>query len=152
MRFLFPIYGTEFLRGIAELDVHYRSGASNLIFDKGQSWTKFACFPGQRVPNLRLTDGSHLHSHVDRVRHTFVYLNAELPSEIPAGLRAARVSVTPSPAAEQISVPAIADSVLTKPQVILVRRDQFVAGVDKSFDVLWNRMKQAVDEKILLTM
>merc|ERR1712224_978882 len=64
---------------LGQLELAYQPSWSSLILEGPsylQSWTtSYICVPGQRLPNIRLEDGSHLYSHIDRTKFTWVVLN-----------------------------------------------------------------------------
>jgi len=116
----------------------------------------FIARPGQRVPNIRLDDGTRLYSLLDRSRHTWLYLNS--PSDSVYKTEAAADSANevkgkPAENSLQASVPSIPVKALTAQQVLLIRPDQFVAGVDETKEELLNQLKDAgLHEKAIATM
>jgi 2-polyprenyl-6-methoxyphenol hydroxylase-like FAD-dependent oxidoreductase len=153
-------------RKIGQLDLAYPPSSSSLVIEN-QSWTaSYICSPGQRLPNIRLEDDSHLLSHIDRVRHTWVFLNetgkpatedgtAPPPSALAmlSLTRSAKVvHVMASSFAQQVSVPAIPEAAYKAQQVILVRPDQFVAGVGTSIEQLVDELKRAGLSETALAM
>lgn len=144
-------------RKMGQLDLAYPPSSSSIIFENS-SWTaSYICSPGQRLPNIRLKDGSHLLSHIDRVRHTWVFLNetdkpgseggtAPPPSALAmlSVMRGAKVvHAVASSLEEQVSIPAISETAYKAPQVLLVRPDQFVAAVGTSIEPLVDELKEA---------
>lgn len=153
-------------RKMGQLDLAYPPSSSSLVLEN-QSWTaSYICSPGQRLPNIRLEDDSHLLSHIDRVRHTWVFLNetgkpttedgtAPPPSALAmlSSTRGAKVvHAVASIFAEQVSVPAIPEAAYKAQQVILVRPDQFVAGVGTSIEQLVDELKRAGLSETALAM
>jgi len=149
MHNVLPVMSKDGVRTMGQLDLKYDPGCSKIIVEKG-FWDRFICKPGERLPNLRLKDGSLLHSHVDRVRHTWIFLNMEALSSSLGGMTA--ISVIPVDEKEQTSAPVISQSTLMRPQVLLVRPDLWVAGCDKTDQNLWKRMSEKVDQNSLETM
>merc|ERR1712013_43379 len=104
-------------------------------------WTpsSYVCSPGQRLPNILLEDGSKLYSRVDRTRFTWVVLNHHTDAfPVEEGF----VEVVAAIADEQVSDPPIPAAAYAAPQVLLVRPDQFVAGVGPSIQGLKDRLRQ----------
>jgi len=152
-------------RKMGQLDLAYEPSSSTLIFENYHSWmTHYICSPGQRLPNILLQDGSKLHSHIDRVYHTWVILNssndnndfddeASEAASIPASWEAKIIRVVAADGELQISVPVISHNAYAAPQVILVRPDQFVAAVGTSPESIIVRMRKAgISETALATM
>jgi len=139
---------------VGQLGLAYPPSSSSLVLEN-RSWTaSYICSPGQRLPNIRLKDGSHLLSHIDRVRHTWVFLNegdeqggtAPPPSALAmlSIMRGAKVvHVVASSFEEQVSMPAISKTAYEAQQVLLIRPDQFVAAVGTSIEPLVDELKQA---------
>ncbi|KAL3774074.1 hypothetical protein ACHAWO_005281 [Cyclotella atomus] len=97
-----------------------------------------------------LEDGSNLHSHIDRVHHTWVFLNH---SPELSGSEGHMAYVSAAKLKEQVSVPVISEEAYAAKQVILVRPDQFVAGVDQTREALWDELKAAgLDDKTIVMM
>lgn len=147
-------------RKMGQLDLAYAPSSSSLLFEN-TSWTAYyVCSPGQRLPNIRLEDGSHLHSHIDRVKHTWVILNndssndndkVEAPLKFSSKAKIIRAMV--SGFENQVSVPPISQKAYAASQVLLVRPDQFVAGVGASTEELMDELKRAgMTETALATM
>jgi len=132
VRVAVPLASKHMLRGMAQLDLKYKPSYSKFIIPSGWFTTNLT-YPGHRLPNLILADGTRLYKLVDRTRYTWVYCNMEAPEgEDENGQNCIYVT----PAMEQTSVPEIAQSVLKTPQVILVRPDLFVAAVDATTDAV----------------
>jgi len=139
---------------VGQLGLAYPPSSSSLVLEN-RSWTaSYICSPGQRLPNIRLKDGSHLLSHIDRVRHTWVFLNEgdEQGGSVPppsalamlSTMRGAKVvHVVASSFEEQVSMPAISKTAYEAQQVLLIRPDQFVAAVGTSIEPLVDELKQA---------
>lgn len=153
-------------RKMGQLDLAYPPVTSSLVFEN-RSWTaSYICSPGQRLPNIRLKDGSRLLSHIDRVRHTCVFLNDEKPAATIEGaapppsalamlsiLRGTKVvHLVASCIGEQVSVPAISETAYAASQVLLVRPDQFVAGVANGIEPLLDELKLAGLTEMALAM
>jgi 2-polyprenyl-6-methoxyphenol hydroxylase-like FAD-dependent oxidoreductase len=163
LRFVLPSNtAKQNFRKMGQLDLAYAPSSSSLLFEN-TSWTAhYICSPGQRLPNIRLEDGSHLHSHIDRVKHTWVILNydsdndndsdkAEAPLKFSS--KAKIVCAMASGFENQVSVPAISEKAYAASQVLLVRPDQFVAGVGASTEALMDELKRAgMTETALATM
>jgi len=134
---------TQNFRKIGQLEQAYPTSSSAFLFEN-PSWTAhYICSPGQRLPNIRLDDGSHLYSHVDRTRHTWVILNNDT-LEAPVSLCGAKVArVKASEFETQVSVPAISETAYAASQVLLVRPDQFVAGVASDTETLMEELRKA---------
>lgn len=156
-------------RKMGQLDLAYSPSSSSLVFESRSWTTNYICAPGQRLPNIRLEDGSHLLSHIDRVRHTWVFLNEAKGTDEPTAeggtppppsalamlsfMRGAKVvHVVASKFGEQVSVPAISEIAYKAPQVLLVRPDQFVAGIGESIEPLVDDLKQAGLSETALAM
>lgn len=148
-------------RKMGQLDLAYAPSSSSLLFEN-HSWdAHFICSGGQRVPNIQLEDGSKLHSHIDRVRHTWVILNKNNISDrddnesdassIPNSWESKIVNVVAADAEKQISVPLISRKSYTAPQVILVRPDQFVAGVGATPDSIISKLRNSGMSEIALS-
>ena len=154
-------------RKMGQLDLSYPPSSSSLVIEN-RAWTaSYICSPGQRLPNIRLEDGSHLLSHIDRFQHTWVFLNEKDERTTEGGtspppsalamlsfLRGAKVvHVVTSAVGEQVSVPVISEAAYKAPQVLLVRPDQFVAGVGTGIEPLVDELKRAgLSETALATM
>jgi hypothetical protein len=141
----------DVVRKIGQLDLKYDPSCSQIILKK-EGWTNYICKPGERLPNLRLEDGSLLHSHVDRVHHTWIYLNTEAPSDESSLGSAKVVSVVPMHEKDQTSAPPIPQATLKQSQIVLVRPDLWVAGVAQDDKSLWERLSNNADENSLETM
>eukprot|EP00536_Pseudo-nitzschia_multiseries_P012199 jgi/Psemu1/290137/fgenesh1_pg.451_\ len=138
-------------RKTAQLDMAYSPHSSPIIVG---SKSKMTCVgtPGQRLPNIRLEDGSHLHSHIDRVRHTWVFLNwtgsPSTSSPETSGVRV--VSLVPANIGDQVSIPSISKKTLAAHQVLLVRPDQFITGVGTTQEEILSQLKRTgIDGKAL---
>merc|ERR1712176_1025445 len=141
-------------RKMGQLDLAYPPSSSSIIIEN-RSWSSnYICSPGQRLPNIRLEDDSHLLSHIDRVQHTWVFLNetdqqggaAPPPSALAmlSIMRGAKVvHVVASSFEDQVSMPAISKTAYEAQQVLLIRPDQFVAAVGTSIEPLVDELKQA---------
>ena len=141
-------------RKAGQLEMAYTPDSSSIIIE---SKIKKRCIvsPGHRVPNIRLEDGSRLHSHIDRIRHTWVFLNStgssSTPSQEASGAKV--VSVIPSKIGDQVSVPKISKSAFEAQQVLLVRPDQFVAAVGDTQEQMLEQLKKTgIDNKALSMM
>lgn len=152
MRNAIPLVSKNVVRKLGQLELKYDPSCSPIILEKGGWTSNYICKPGERLPNLRLEDGSVLHSHVDRVHHTWIYLNMEEPSQSTHGSDIKMTSVVPMDEKHQTSAPSIPQSTLKQRQIVLVRPDLFVAGVDKDDKSLWERLRNNVDENSLETM
>ena len=149
MRNAIPLVSKDAVRKLSQLELNYDPSCTQILLEK-DSWTNFVCKPGERLPNLRLEDGSLLHSHVDRVHHTWIYLNTEAPNSALGGAKV--VCVVPMDEKDQTSVPSIPQSTLKQCQVVLVRPDVWVAGVAQDAQSLWERLINNADENSLETM
>lgn len=157
-------------RKMGQLELSYQPPSSSLIFENG-SWTEsYICSPGQRLPNIQLEDGSKLFSHIDRVTHTWVFLNfgsginrrnsnssttnnnesteeggggAPPPQGAFVAAKTKVVHATPAAFEKQVAIPAISEKTYFARQVLLVRPDQFVAGVGPSMEALKDELKKA---------
>merc|ERR1712232_595669 len=158
-------------RQIGQLELAYPPECSKLIFENNQrighggsflevfmpaakAARAFVARPGQRVPNIRLDDGTRLYSHLDRSRHTWLYLNSRstpvYKTEVDTSIS---VKVKPAENSLQTSVPSIPIEALAAQQVLLIRPDQFVAGVGETKEELLNELKDAgLHEKAIATM
>jgi 2-polyprenyl-6-methoxyphenol hydroxylase-like FAD-dependent oxidoreductase len=160
IRFVMPSNtAKQNFRKMGQLDLAYAPSSSSLLFQNKSLTAYYVCSPGQRMPNIRLEDGSHLHSHIDRVKHTWVILNnnhndsdkVEAPLAFSSKAKIVRASV--SGFENQVSVPVISKKAYAAPQVLLVRPDQFVAGVGASTEALLDELKRAgMTEMALATM
>lgn len=166
-------------RKIGQLELAYDSTCSPIIFEN--EWKRrnaevpeldlmkelpvhkdhktFICEPGQRLPNIRLEDGSHLHSHIDGTHHTWVHLNnnnnnnPSTSNKTGTADTKSAVYVIPSGNEKQVTVPSILSKTLAAQQVILVRPDQFVAGVGETKQDLLNQLMNAgMSEKVISVM
>ena len=138
-------------RKAGQLELAYTPESSPFIIEKTTK-KNFIGIPGQRLPNIRLDDGSHLYSHIDRVRHTWVFLNTAGPSSKNSCSKFV-VTVIPAKFDAQVSVPPISKKTFAAQQVLLVRPDQFVAGVGETQEELLKELKKAgMNEKALETM
>eukprot|EP00532_Pseudo-nitzschia_australis_P010321 CAMPEP_0168241752 /NCGR_PEP_ID=MMETSP0140_2-20121125/22970_1 /TAXON_ID=44445 /ORGANISM="Pseudo-nitzschia australis, Strain 10249 10 AB" /LENGTH=236 /DNA_ID=CAMNT_0008176639 /DNA_START=1 /DNA_END=711 /DNA_ORIENTATION=- len=141
-------------RKMGQLEMAYSPDSSPIIIESKIN-KRCIVSPGQRVPNIRLEDGSRLHSHIDRVRHTWVFLNSAESSSTPAleASGAKVVSLIPSKIGDQVSVPKISKRAFVAQQVLLVRPDQFVAAVkDTQEQILEQLKKTGIDNNALLMM
>jgi len=132
------------LYNVGQLGIKYKPSASQFILEQ-KSWDNFVCSPGERLPNLLLSDGSRLHSHLNGIRHTWIFLNMDKPKDLLFGIEA-------RPSEDQNSYHSIAKSILKKQQVLLVRPDMHVAGVHKNYENLLTCIKEIVGERGLLTL
>lgn len=146
-------------RKMGQLDLAYAPSSSSLLFENGFWNSHFICSGGQRLPNIQLDDGSKLHSHIDRVRHTWVILNKDSDEEeseeasIPTSWESKIVHAAAADAEKQTSFPLISQNSYSAPQVILVRPDQFVAGVGDSPESIIAKLREAgMSEIALATM
>lgn len=141
-------------RKVGQLETAYAPSSSSIIFD-GNMKKPCIVSPGQRVPNIRLEDGSNLHSHIDRVQHTWVFLNPHesLSSRSPNVIGTKVVFLVPAKSEEQVSVPKITEKALTAQQILLVRPDQFVAGVGRTQEEMLNQLRKVgINEKAIAVM
>lgn len=151
MRNAIPLVAKDVVRTLGQLKLKYNPSCSQIILEK-EGWTNYICKPGERLPNLRLEDGSLLHSRVDRIHHTWIYLNMEAPSD-ESTLGSAKVtSVVPMDEKDQTSAPPIPQATLKQSQVVLVRPDLWVAGVAQDDKSLWERLSNNAHENSLQTM
>lgn len=140
----------SFFRKGGQLELFYAPESSKLIFDDKLP-KKGITSPGQRLPNIRLNDGSYLHFHIDRERHTWVFLNTKPTKATSIGGK--MVHATPAKFEAQVSVPVIAKNSFAVPQVLLVRPDQFVAGVASTQQELIEQLqKVGLSENALMAM
>jgi len=136
-------------RKLGQLEVAYAPTSSRFIVSDASWMAHYVCQPGQRLPNIRLEDGSHLHSHVDRVKHTWVILNNDAAAadenKAPESLGESAVVIRVAAAApeHQVSMPVISEKAYAASQVLLVRPDQFVAGVGPDMQGLLDELAQA---------
>lgn len=134
---------------VGQLEVAYAPTSSRFIVPNSSWMAHYVSQPGQRLPNIRLEDGSHLHSHVDRVKHTWVILNNDVANDdenkAPESLGENAVVIRVAAAApeHQVSVPVISEKAYAASQVLLVRPDQFVAGVGPDMQGLLDELTQA---------
>lgn len=152
-------------RKMGQLDLAYAPSSSILLFEN-HSWTAhYICSAGTRLPNIYLDDGSKLYSHIDRVHHTWVILNNSNGSDnddsdedskavpIPASWEAKVLRVSAAGVEQQVSFPVLSEKAYAAPQVLLVRPDQFVAGVGSSLEHLLDELRKAgMSETALATM
>jgi 2-polyprenyl-6-methoxyphenol hydroxylase-like FAD-dependent oxidoreductase len=172
-------------RKIGQLELAYSPESSPIIFEN--EWKRknaetpkldlmkelpvhvghktFICEPGQRLPNIRLQDGSNLHSHIDGTHHTWVHLNnnssittitlttTTTTNNIGSTKKSSSVHVIPAGNDTQVTVPLISSKTLTAQQVLLVRPDQFVAGVGETKqDLLKQLINSGMSEKAISMM
>lgn len=149
IRIVFPLRFKDGVRSVSQLDLVYDPSSSEIIVENDGT-EEFICKPGERLPNLGLDDGSLLYSKIDRVHHTWVYLNQSVPDTTMGGATA--ISAIPMDEKDQVSVPVIPESNLKKPQVVLVRPDLWVAGIDETAEKVWNDLSEYCDENSLETM
>ena len=157
LRVAVPRNGTQNnFRKAGQLELSYPPKSSSIIVDISKlPKNAYICSPGNRLPNIRLKDGSHLHDHIDRVYHTWVFLN-----HIPESSRSKEqvsyqkvVHVSASEYNHQVSIPLISKQAYAAEQVLLVRPDQFVAGVGNSMQALIEDLKLAgLDDNALAVM
>jgi hypothetical protein len=151
IRLVIPREGTpNNFRKVGQLELAYPPDSSAVIIKKNKASKNRYIDPGQRLPNILLEDGSNLHSHIDRVHHTWVFLNH---SPELSGSEGHMAYVSAAKFKEQVSVPVISEEAYAAKQVILVRPDQFVAGVDQTREALWDELKAAgLDDKAIVMM
>ena len=137
-------------RRAGQLELQYPPQTSAVIIENTKASKKsYICSPGQRLPNICLNDGSRMHSHIDRIHHTWVYLNK--PSALTRISYQKVVNVFASN--EQTSIPLISQEGCSCEQVILVRPDLFVAGIGRSREDLISGLEMTgLDEKALAMM
>lgn len=152
IRFLLPSdHAKNDFRKAGQLELAYTPESSPIIIKKKTSKT-YICIPGQRLPNIRLDDGSHLHSHIDRIRHTWVFLNKAGSESLPNSYSKV-ANVIPATFDAQVSVPLILEKTYGAQQVLLVRPDQFVAGVGETQEELLDELKKSgMNDKALAIM
>jgi len=153
IRLVIPRNGTpDNFRRAGQLELAYPPDSSAVIIKTNKaSKHRYICYAGQRLPNIRLIGGSNLHSQIDRVHHTWVFLNhhsseSVLPEGHIAYVSAAKFN-------EQVSVPVISEEAYATKQVLLVRPDLFVAGVDETRESLLEELHAAgLNEKAISMM
>jgi hypothetical protein len=128
-------------RKAGQLELAYPAESSAIIIESVKASKNIICSPGQRLPNIRLSDGTHLHSHIDRVNHTWVFLNDASGASVSDGQVSYQKIVHVTASAKQVSVPIISKQALTAQQVILVRPDLFVAGIGETRQELLDGLK-----------
>lgn len=137
-------------RKLGQLELEFSPKSSPIIIENQTKKGTFICDPGQRLPNIRLEDGSHLHSHIDRVRHTWLFLNT---NAIKSSYGWNIVQAIPALSDRQVSIPSISEKTLASQQVLLVRPDQFVAAVgDSQVDIIKELNNAGLTETALATM
>lgn len=153
IRIIVPRNGTQNnFRKAGQLELSYSSDSSSVIVEKAKGSKQYICNPGQRLPNIRLKDGSHLHAHIDRVKHTWVFLNQ---SECSEGQVSYQKIVHASAAnfEDQVSIPIISKGAYATSAVLLVRPDLFVAGAGETREELLEKLKSAgLDDKAIAMM
>lgn len=149
IQIVLPRFKTNMMRIAGQLDLAYKPSYSRFILPAPTSWFEsksYICYPGQRLPNLVLDDGSKLYKQVDRVRYTWICVNITKSTDT------ADRCVHVIPAKAQTSVPAISETTLAKTQVILVRPDLFVAAVDDTYEELEATIKKAFGSECYAAM
>jgi len=149
IRIILPRFKSNMMRIAGQLDLAYKPSYSRFILPAPTSWfmsKSYICYPGQRLPNLVLEDGSKLYKQVDRARYTWICVNLTKPAAT------ADRCVHVVPAKAQTSVPAISEKTLAKPQVILVRPDLFVAAVDDTYEKLEATVKKVFGSECYAAM
>jgi NADPH-dependent dioxygenase len=137
-------------RNLGQLEMHFSPESSPIIIENQTKKATFICDPGQRLPNIRLDDDSHLHSHIDRVRYTWLFLNTNTTKSSGSWKV---VQAIPAPSDKQVSIPSISEKTLAAQQVLLVRPDQFLAAVgDSQEDILKELKKAGMTEMAIATM
>jgi 2-polyprenyl-6-methoxyphenol hydroxylase-like FAD-dependent oxidoreductase len=137
-------------RAVGQLEMEFSPKSSPIIIENQARKDTFICTPGQRLPNIRLDDGSHLHSHIDRVRYTWLFLNTNAMKSTGSWKI---VQAIPAPSDRQVSIPSISEKTLASQQVLLVRPDQFVAAVgDSQVDIMKELKNAGITEIALATM
>jgi len=153
LRFMVPSETAKMnFRKMGQLEVAYAPSSSTLVFEN-HSWTAhYICSPGERLPNIQLEDGSKLFSRIDRSKYTWVILNhgsendEEEASEAESLLESWKASIVRVSAAymdQQVSFPVITQRAYAAPQVLLVRPDEFVAGVGPNLEYFLDELRQA---------
>ena len=158
-------YAKNNFRKAGQLELAYSPDSSAIIVDvadgadnkkKTQTSTnKFICSPGQRLPNIRLNDGSHLHSHIDRIHHTIVILNDDdAGGSLPLSSFSSKVvDLATGGFEKQVSAPSISKEQYFAKQVLFIRPDLFVAGVGTNWEKMMDGLKKAgLNETALATM
>lgn len=137
-------------RRAGQLELQYPPQTSAVIIENTTASKKTCiCSPGQRLPNICLNDGSRMHSHIDRIHHTWVYLNK--PSALAQVSHQKVVNLSASD--KQTSIPLISKEACSGEQVILVRPDLFVAGIGRNREELMSGLQMTgLDEKALAMM
>lgn len=133
MRNLVSYVEKDMMRTTGQLDIAYKPSYSQFILPvPTSSWlfksNDYICYPGQRLPNLMIDNGSRLYKQVGRVRYTYVCVNLKNPPATSDNC------IHISPLKEQTSIPAISADTLASPQTILVRPDLYVAAVELGHD------------------
>lgn len=153
LRFMVPSETAKMnFRKMGQLEVAYAPSSSTLIFEN-HSWTAhYICSPGERLPNIQLEDGSKLFSRIDRSKYTWVILNhddgeddeeASEAESLLASWGANILRVSAADVDQQVSFPVISQKAYAAPQVLLVRPDEFVAGVGPSVEYFLDELKDA---------
>ena len=135
-----------------------QSNGSKQIILSPRTWywhfnaSEFLCRPGQRIPNFVLSDGTFMHQKIDKMRHTWVFINHDYLPEAFAldgdGLPWVCACLRELPAPSSLHASARS----CRPQVILVRPDLFVAGAEESYMVLMTRMSDIFNESWMASM
>jgi 2-polyprenyl-6-methoxyphenol hydroxylase-like FAD-dependent oxidoreductase len=137
-------------RKVGQLEMKFSPKSSPIIMENQMKKGTFICVPGQRLPNIRLDDDSHLHSHIDRARYTWLFLNTNAMKSSGSWKI---VQAIPAPIDRQLSIPSIPEKTLASQQVLLVRPDQFVAAVgDSQVDIMKELKNAGLTEMALATM
>jgi len=137
-------------RKLGQLEMEFSPKSSPIIIENQAKKGTLICDPGQRLPNIRLEDGSHLHSHIDRVRYTWLFLNT---TAMKSSHSWKIVQAIPALSDRQVSIPSISEKTLASQQVLLVRPDQFVAAVgDNQVDIMKELKNAGITEIALATM
>ena len=157
LRVVIPRNGTQNnFRRAGQLELSYPPKSSAIIVDNSKSSRKgYICSPGERLPNIRLKDGSRLHAHIDRVYHTWVFLNHSPESSGSEGQVSYQkiAHVSASEYNQQVSIPVISKEAYAAEQVILVRPDLFVAGIsDSRQSLIDDLMLAGFDDKAVAMM
>jgi len=163
LRFMVPSETAKMnFRKMGQLELAYSPSSSTLIFEN-HSWTAhYICSPGERLPNIQLEDGSKLFSRINRGKYTWVILNhvcdkdeeASDAASLLASWQATIVRVSAADFDRQVSFPTISRKAYAAPQVLLVRPDEFVAGVGPTLEYFLHELRNAgmLSETALATM
>ena len=154
LTWIVPLLVPRNIRAVSQLEIKYFNKTSTIVAPHVSR--KFVCQPGERLPNLKLADGSRLYDYMDRNSHHFWVVLSPDPTA-PAitvddagvkGLKTIEVGL----AADQSQPPKISATALEEPQAILVRPDLYVASIGSTVDAVWEEMGQLLGNCALSSM